>query len=95
MERRGRLVKSVEQMIRDWEESPELQCNNCGVVFKGSHECSYEKLKEDNKRLKSVLSFYANEENYKRPYDDLLRYLPSELDFDNGENARKALENLK
>lgn len=36
------------------ENSPELKCNHCGVVFKGRHICEYEKLKEMNKELKSL-----------------------------------------
>jgi len=46
-----------------------------------------------NKRYKQALEFYADEENYDRPYDneDYFDYLPSEMDFDKGEKARQTL----
>jgi len=45
------------------------------------------------KRLKEVLKFYADEKNYVRPYDNenFFDYLPSEMDCDKGERARKEL----
>jgi hypothetical protein len=45
-------------VINEWinviENSSEFQCNHCGSVFKGNHECDYEKLKEMNKELISL-----------------------------------------
>lgn len=52
-----------------------------------------DRREQQNQRLKQVLEFYANEKNYERAYDDevLFDYLPSEIDLDNGEKARKEL----
>ena len=46
---------NAEKLIKEWESLPELKCNHCGAVFKGGHECSYEKLKEENARLREAL----------------------------------------
>lgn len=53
----------------------------------------YASLNYEKDRYKQALEFYANEKNYERAYDDevLFDYLPSEIDFDNGEKARKEL----
>ena len=61
-----------------------IECQNKDVA----------RLLSENQRYKQALEFYANEKNYERAYDDevLFDYLPSEIDFDNGEKARKALE---
>lgn len=45
----------VRNLLDKWEALPELGCNHCGAVFKGSHECDYERLKEDNARLREAL----------------------------------------
>lgn len=54
----------------------------------------YEDLQEVNQRYKEALEFYADEKNYVRPYDNenFFDYLPSEMDFDKGERARKELK---
>lgn len=50
-----------------------------------------EKGYKQNMRFREALEFYADKDNYKRPYDDLLRYLPSEMDHDEGEKAMEVL----
>ncbi|GGP17418.1 hypothetical protein [Oceanobacillus neutriphilus] len=49
---------------------------------------------KQNQRYKEALEFYADEKNYVRPYDNenFFDYLPSEMDFDKGERARKELK---
>ena len=32
--------------LEGFDNLPELQCNYCGVVFKGNHDCDYDILKE-------------------------------------------------
>lgn len=63
----SKAFKSLEQL-------PELKCNHCGLVFKGEHECDYEKLKEINRGLKSLCLWSArrlSHEQYKDfAYDD-------------------------
>lgn len=52
------ILKNIEQLMKELQELPELGCNLCGVVFKGTHECEYEKLKEKvvqyEKALKTI-----------------------------------------
>jgi hypothetical protein len=51
--------ENANDKIKKWDdyfkELPELQCNHCGVVFKGNHECNYEKLKEKVEKLQNQL----------------------------------------
>ena len=50
------MDNELKQLHNQWDdyfrELPELECNYCGAVFKGEHECDYQKLKEENLRLK-------------------------------------------
>lgn len=54
---------------------PELQCNYCGVVFKGEHECNYKKLKKMNKELISLNLWSArrlkNQQHKEFAYNEL------------------------
>lgn len=51
----------------------------------------YEKVLAVNKNLGEGLQFYADKEKYTIEYHDLLGELPSEVQMDEGEIARKAL----
>lgn len=44
----------IQATLNEWENAPEMQCSLCGAVFKGGHECDYERLKEMNKELVSL-----------------------------------------
>lgn len=58
---------------------------------------TYEELQQHNVKLINALCFYALQSNYeqRREFDgmDGYRYYPSPVEQDNGEKARKALEN--
>jgi hypothetical protein len=43
-------------IMKRWNESPELGCNYCGAVFKGNHECDYDKLKEKVQRYERAIN---------------------------------------
>lgn len=40
------MENEMKYMLEKLENSPELQCNRCGQIFKGGHDCSYERMKE-------------------------------------------------
>src|SRR5690606_10783087 len=46
------ILKGVKRLLN----SPEMQCNHCGMIFKGDHECDYEYLKEQNKRYRATIN---------------------------------------
>ena len=48
-------------------------------------------LREENKKLRKALEFYAKEENYKQIFIASRGFSVSETLIDNGEKARKAL----
>jgi len=77
-----RELEAVDRQDEQWKELIRI-----AMTWKNIYE-------KESKRFKQALEFYANEKNYERAYDDevLFDYLPSEIDFDNGEKARKALE---
>lgn len=50
------------------------------------------KLQKENKLLREALEFYADTKNYVNFHDQYLDELPSEIDFDEGEKARKVLK---
>lgn len=48
-------------------------------------------LKDENKRLRNTLKFYANKENYVSKEEYQMENLPSNVEFECGEKARQAL----
>jgi uncharacterized Zn finger protein len=48
------------EIIKRWNESPELKCNWCGDIFKGNHECDYQKLKEKVTRYENAMKRIQN-----------------------------------
>lgn len=49
----------IKEMAEKYQKLPELQCNQCGTIFKGDHKCDYEKLKEMNNELKYLCLWAA------------------------------------
>lgn len=54
---------------------PELQCAHCGVTFKGSHECDYDRLKHLNQRYKRALENILIEDNFEDSVNQLERII--------------------
>lgn len=50
----------IDERFQEIANSPELRCNHCGLVFKGSHTCDYERLKEMNEKLISLVEWVSN-----------------------------------
>lgn len=44
--------ETIKDYLEEYENMPELQCNHCGTIFKGDHECDYDKIKMQNKRYR-------------------------------------------
>jgi uncharacterized Zn finger protein len=86
----------LEKLIKDWNESPDLKCNHCGLVFKGSHACDYEKLKEKVERYEKALSFYADKKNWEKKLDKYMGFQTwdeSNVESDKGKIAKFTLRN--
>ena len=88
------LIKQAEK-VEYWRKQHRKRCNELeDAHFKIQLiENQLHQAQAKAERYKQALEFYANEKNYERAYDDevLFDYLPSEIDFDNGEKARKEL----
>lgn len=73
-------VRELEEERSEWKDTAQ------------SYYMTNQELREQNKRYREALEFYANEENYK-PFDGIfLSSYQNKVDEDGGEVARKALE---
>ena len=78
-------------------------CSDCGADSQvdlgqsGAEECwntrpIEDKLRAENERLRAILAWYADEENYREEYYEDERCEDSMVRVDRGERARKALK---
>ncbi|GEN87226.1 hypothetical protein [Oceanobacillus sojae] len=87
------VVDIVMDYVEELEEKNKFLADN-HFQQKELTQSRVEKLVKENQHYKEALEFYADEKNYVRPYDNenFFDYLPSEMDFDKGERARKELK---
>lgn len=88
--------ESIMKQLEELDKLEKMGCNLCGVIFKGSHECRHEALKEQNEIMKLALEFYVNEDNYHEKWSPMedSGFEDSRVMNDRGQIARSVLNKI-